>query len=266
MTLPDEDAASRRTFKPFLEHLQDLRTALIRSIAALAVGMAAAVPLAPHVVDVLKWPLTKAGKDPASFLKVFEVTGGFHVAAVVVILTGLLLSAPLIVFFIADFVFPGLTGRERSAVRRFGAAAVALFAGGVAMGYFLMLPVVLRVMFGIGEWVHVNTDFVAMADYMSFCLYFLLGFGLAFEAPVVFVMLGYLGLVSSAQLRAGRSWIIVAILIMAAALTPPDVFSQCVMAVPMILLFEASIWIIRLKERRDERADAAARPARREPA
>ena len=146
---------------------------------------------------------------------------------------------------------PGLCSRAapqgKAGVRSFGAVALILFGGGGC--YFLILPVVLQVIFRIGDCIHIQTDFVATVDYLVFCLYFLLGFGLAFEVAVVVVMLVYLGLSITSQLQAGRSWRVVAILIVAMVLTPPDVISQCVMAVPMIALFEASIWIVRMKER-----------------
>lgn len=237
--------------KTFLEHLIDLRDTLVRSVIALFVGMAVAIPLAPRIFKALAWPLDRAGKPPETYLKVFTVMGSFNLMMIIVLLSGLLISAPFIVFFIAGFVFPGLTMKERKAISTYGLAAVALFVAGVCLGYFFALPVSLQVLLGIGDWMGPKVDFIAATDYVVFCLYLLLGFGLSFELPVVLVLLGHLGLLEASQLRSARSYAVVIILILSMIITPDtSVFSQLVMAVPMIAMYEISIWIIWLKERR----------------
>ncbi len=239
----DEPAELSR--KTFLEHLSDLRSAIVRSMLVLIAGMIIAAPFAPRIYRLLVLPLEKAGHDPASFLKILTVMGGFNLTMLIVVLSGLVVSAPFIVFFIAGFVFPGLTVRERRAVVVYGAAAVALFFAGVCMGYFCVLPLAMRVLIGLGEWVGASVDFVSAADYVIFCLYLLLAFGLSFELPVVLVLLGHLGLLKAGQLRATRSYAIVLILVFAMIVTPTtDVFSQLLMAVPMIVMYEISILIM----------------------
>jgi len=248
MIWPAEESGGSR--KTFLEHLEDLRKTLVRSLIALVVGMIIAVPAAPYVLKILKIPLARAGKDPEAFLKVFNVLGGFNLSMLIVMLSGLLISAPFIVFFIAGFIFPGLTKKERSVIVEFSGVALLLFIGGVCMGYFLMLPVALDVLFGVGKWIGVQTDFVSAADYVTFCLYLLLAFGLSFELPVVLVALGYMGLIGSKMLRSARAYAVVIILLFAMVVTPTtDMFSMLMMALPMIFLYEVSIWIIWYRER-----------------
>jgi sec-independent protein translocase protein TatC len=242
--------------KSFLGHLEDLRAMLIRSLLAVTAGMVIAIPLAPRILALLKWPLARAGKNPDDFLRLMEVTSGFTIAMQVVLWTGLLLSLPLILLFVAQFVFPGLTRRERRSVTAAMAFAAVLFAFGVVMGYFISLPIGLQIMFQIGEWAGVPQTFVELGSYVSFVLMLLIAFGITFELPVVFLALGALGIVTSRQLRDKRRHIIVALLIVAAVMTPADPYTMILMAVPLIALFELCIWILHARERRRAAPDA----------
>jgi sec-independent protein translocase protein TatC len=162
-----------------------------------------------------------------------------------------LLAAPVIVWIIAWFVFPGLTARERMALRRGGLVAVGLFVVGVAMGYAMTLPVALRMMLGINSWLgEPQTPFVDLADFVAFELKLLLGFGLAFQLPVVLLALGSVGIISSKQLREKRRHVIVCVFVLAMLLTPPDPITQVMMALPLALLYEACVWLLRAMERR----------------
>lgn len=256
MTLPDEEAGLGPR-KPFLEHLEDLRRAIIRSLSALALGMAVAIPLAPHVVTVLKEPLRRAGVDPDSLVRVIEISGGFAVAMKVILWTGVLLSAPLILFFVGGFVFPALTASERRIALRCSGVAAALFAIGAWMGYAIALPQAISLMLGVGDWIGVQTEFITLGNYITFALQLLAAFGLAFELPLVVLVLGYIGILSSRQLRDKRRHMIVMLLIIATLLTPPDVFSQLLMAIPLVALYEISVWLVWAKERATRGAPAS---------
>jgi sec-independent protein translocase protein TatC len=249
MASPDEfdDTAT----KSFLEHLQDLRKTIVWCAISLGVGMCVAIPLAPYILDLLSSPLQKAGKDPDTFLKVFQVAGGLAITLKVVFWAGLLVATPGIVMAIADFVFPGLTAKEKRIVRRSGVIAGFLFAAGVSMGYFVTLPVALGVMLKINAWIGVESEFVELVDYVGFVLKLLIAFGLAFELPVVVLALGYMGIISSKQLREKRPVVIVSLLVLAMLLTPPDPMTQLLMAVPMTILYEICIWLVRAKELKD---------------
>lgn len=240
--------------KPFLEHLADLRTTLLGCLAAWGLGMAIVMPFAPRLFALLQAPLAKITDHPEQFLRSLEITGGFSIALQFVLWGGLLVSAPFITFLLARFILPGLTSPERKVIVGSLGFVVALFILGVAIAYFVTLPVALKIMFGLHGWLGIRAEWTAVS-YVSFAVKLLLAFGLAFELPVVVVVLGYLGIVSAAFLRSKRRHAIVIILILAMVLTPgPDVFSQIVMAIPMILLYEVCIWIIWLAERKRKTA------------
>ena len=236
--------------KSFLDHLADLRMTLLGCLAALGIGMAVVMPLTPRLFDLLCAPLARITEHPDQFLRSLEIMGGFSIALQIVLWGGLLLSAPFITFFLARFVLPGLTHLERKTLLGSLGFVVGLFIMGVGIAYYITLPVALKIMFGLHAWLGIRAEWTAVS-YVSFAVKLLLAFGLAFELPVVVVVLGYLGILSAAFLRSKRRHAIVIILLLAMILTPgPDIFSQIIMAVPMMLLYEACIWIVWLAERK----------------
>lgn len=250
MTVPDNDSLTRDEPKPFLEHLEELRWTILGCLIALALGMAVAAPLAPTILQWLRAPLAGVVDHPEQFLQSLEITGGFSIALQTMFWFGLLLSAPVILLLVGRFMFPGLKRKERRAISVALVSAVALFALGVTLGYFIVLPVALRVMLGLHAWMGIQAWWT-VTSYVAFVIQLLIAFGLAFELPMVLMVMGYLGVVSSAVLRARRPHAIVILLVLAMVLTPgPDVFSQAAMAVPLILLYELCIWSIRLFERK----------------
>lgn len=243
MTLPTDGESFDAYRKSFLGHLEDLRFTIIAAFLSLLAGMLVALPLAPRILSLLKVPLEKAGKDPSTFLVVLEMTGPFSLAMRVIFWSGLVLSFPFITYFVGRFVFPGLLLKERKAVLLGLGSAVVLFAAGVALGYKLTLPLAMRVMFRIGDWIGVAPKFVEVGSYAAFVLQLLIGFGCAFELPVVVLSLGRLGIVSSLQLRDKRRHVIIGLLALAMLLTPPDPYSMVLMAIPLVLLYELCVWL-----------------------
>lgn len=241
--------------QPFVEHLEDLRKTIVRCVLLLGAGMAVAAPLAPHILRVVKLPLAWAGADPRSFLRVMRIAGGLTLTMRVVFWGGLLISLPFMALAVGSFVVPALKEREKKVLYRLGAFAVFLFAAGVAMGYFLTLPLAIRMIFQINDWLGVACEFVEMGDYVLFVLQLLLAFGLAFELPVIVVILGRLGLIHSEQLRRYRRHVIVGLLMVAMVLTPPDVLSQILLGAPLIVFYEICIWIVYFGEKADRRRD-----------
>jgi sec-independent protein translocase protein TatC len=235
--------------KPFLDHLEDLRRTLLASVAAFAVGVVIAMWFAPRILQILEQPLLRAGRNPDTFLIILEVMGGLSIAVRVTVWSGLLLSAPFILFFVGGFVFPGLHRHERRTVALSIVFAATLFAAGVRLCYTYVLPQALEVMFWFNTWMGVKGDQALVTDYVSFVLKLLIAFGLSFELPVVILALGHLGVVTSAQLREKRRYVIVGLFVVAMILTPPDPFTQIIMALPMTALYELCIWIIWVKER-----------------
>lgn len=244
MTTLNRDHESTDGEKPFFDHLHDLRTTIIQCLAALTIGILIAVPAAPRLLDMLEAPLRKAGKDPDTFLVIFRVVEPFSITMKITFWGGLILALPFVLYFIARFVFPGLLARERKAVLWSLGVGAVLFAAGVTMGYVLTLPVALKVMFRIGEWLGKSPPFIELSNYVSFTLRLLVAFGCAFELPVVVLALGRLKLVASSQLREKRRHVIVAIMVLAMLLTPSDPYTMILMALPLAALYEICIWII----------------------
>jgi sec-independent protein translocase protein TatC len=246
-----QDELDAQYNKSFLEHIEDLRKTIIYSFAFLTAGVIIAFPLARYVFRILVQPIAWAGLDPDEFVQVITVGGGFGMAMRIAVWGGLIISFPFVTFVIARFVAPGLFKRERSAVLRGLLAALILFLCGVALCYFFVIDKAITVMLAMDRWMGIKCTFFESGDYASFVLKLMFGFGLSFEVPVVLVLLGSLGIITSAQLRKSRDYAIIIILIVAAILTPPEVFTQIIMALPMIILYEVCIWIVYLKERRN---------------
>jgi len=247
-TSRDDEDVSFNHARSFLEHLEDLRRTVLWGAVSLAAGMVIAVPLAPLILKWLKAPLKRAGLDPESFLRVLRVTGGFSISMRIIFWSGLLIGVPFMVLAVANFVFPGLTRRERRCVSYASLFGAVLFTGGVCMGYFITLPVALQLMLRINNWLGVTCEFVELSDYVGFVMKLLIAFGLAFELPVIILALGSTGIITSDQLRGKRRYVIVGLMVAAMLLTPPDPFTLLMMAVPMALLYELCIWIIRFNE------------------
>lgn len=243
--------------KPVLDHLEDLRRTILAIGALLALGMAVALPLAPYILHVLRAPLSKITDRPEAFLRSLEIAGGFSIALRLTFWTGLLLAAPGIILVLARFVFPALRDVERRAAVGACAIATFLFISGVCMCYHLVMPTALRLMLGLHEWLGIRAEWT-ITSYVSFTVQLLLGFGLAFEWPALLLALGWIGVLTSDMLVKYRRHAIVVIFILAMVMTPPDVISQILMAIPMILLYEMCIWLIRMREARCDRRPQSA--------
>lgn len=238
--------------KPFLEHLEDLRSCLLGCIVCIVIGMAAVVPWLPKILAALKRPLEQAVSISGAMpeLQGIDVSESFSAAVQMAFLGGLIISLPGVVFFLMRFLMPALRVRERRVVLFSLLAGVALFVFGVVLAYVIVLPVALQVMMRLNEWLGVSTEW-RLSSFVAFASRLLMLFGLAFELPVVLLVFGLLGLTKSAQMRRFRSHVIVGIFVLAMIMTPgPDVLSQIIMAVPMVALYELCIWATWLAERR----------------
>jgi sec-independent protein translocase protein TatC len=238
----------------FLEHLEAFRQMLIRSLLAAAVGMGICIPLATHIVRWLQAPLLAAAEAREQTFELITIspTEGFLQFIKIAFAGGLLISLPLILFFIAQFVLPGLKPAEKKALGIGSVFGALLFAAGVALCYFVSLPVAVNIMFYFNETLGTQANW-KIASYLGFVMHLLIGFGLAFELPLILILLGRLGLVSIGQLRAHRRHVFIGILVLAMMLTPPDIITQLQMAIPLYLLYEICILILRLFERREQK-------------
>lgn len=250
------------TRAPLLDHLIELRTRIIRALLALGVGFAVCLYFADEILGILVQPLKDAfpeGQGQLIFTKLPEV---FFVELKVALFAGFMVSFPVIANQLWAFVAPGLYAREKKAFLPFLFATPVLFGAGASLAYFVVMPVAFTFFLGFGG-VTGGLDVQALpsaGDYLSLVMQFILAFGLTFLLPVLLLLLHRAGVVSREQMVAARRYVIVGIFIIAAVVTPPDPGSQLVLAIPLWLLFEVSLVLMRLQEKAVA-ADKAAREA-----
>lgn len=244
---PEDDTPTlrSRTDMSLWEHLEELRGTLIKSLAVLVVGMIVVGIFFSQANDILLWPLNQAleGRpDRAEFLRMNTMFGVFSVIFEIAIVGGLLVSMPFIIYFFARFVAPALTEKEKRILVPCCCAALGLFLFGVLFSYFVLLPAGIQVALSINEsmgfYLQPNVQ-----DYYNLIVWMMAGVGLVFEFPLLLLVLIYLELIRPQTLRKYRRYVIVAIAIIAAAITPPDVISQVLLALPLYVLYELTIWI-----------------------
>ncbi len=225
----------------FMQHLVELRSRLIKSVAAVLVTTVVAFFFWQDVLELLSQPYLEAtGGDRLRF---FQVTEAFSLALRMSLFTGLIVASPVLIYQLWRFVSPALTPREKRFVIPLSGVLGILFIGGVVAGY-LALPFSLELLVGFGERLlepTIGADF-----YLRFAMRFLLAFGLAFEFPVFLFAAALFGLVTSQKLREFRRWAVTIILIGAALLTPGgDPLTLALLATPLYLLYELTILAIR---------------------
>jgi Tat protein translocase TatC len=193
-------------------------------------------------------------------LSTLSPAGGFFVAFQVAIYGGIALSSPLLFYFIAQFVFPALKWNERKYIYRGMAFALPLFFCGASFCYFVLMPVALAASQIYSNWLGFSANIWQAEEYISFVSKFILGMGLGFEMPVLILVLVKIGIVDYKMLAKGRRYMIVVNLILGAALTTPEVLTQVLMAVPLQVLYEISVWVAwyweRKERKRQEREEA----------
>lgn len=219
-------------------HLLELRSRLLRGVVAVLAVFLALMPFASQIYALFSSPLL-AKLPRGSQLQAIDVAGGFFIPIKLAFFTALLVAMPYLIHQAWAFVAPGLYQSEKRLARPILLAAVALFYVGCAFAWFLVLPMV------FGFLAMFTPDTVTMipdvARYLDFVLVILLAFGLSFELPVAVVILVVLGVVTPAQLREARGYVVVGVFILAAVITPPDVVSQLMLAIPLCLLYEIGI-------------------------
>jgi sec-independent protein translocase protein TatC len=219
-------------------HLLELRSRLLRGVIAVLAVFLALMPFASQLYERFSSPLL-AKLPSGSQLQAIDVAGGFFIPIKLAFFAALLVAMPYLIYQAWAFVAPGLYQSEKKLARPILLAAVALFYIGCAFAWFLVLPMV------FGFLAMFTPDTVTMipdvARYLDFVLVILLAFGLSFELPVAVVILVVLGVVTPAQLREARGYVVVGVFILAAIITPPDVVSQLMLAIPLCLLYEIGI-------------------------
>ncbi len=249
------------TQAPLLDHLVELRGRLVRCVLALAVGFGIGLFFADHIYGFLVRPLEAAFPPGEGRLIYTQLYEAFFVELKVALFAGFCLTFPIIANQLWAFVAPGLYAREKKAFLPFLFATPVLFLAGAALAYYVVMPTAFVFFIGF-EGVTGGIPLEALpaaGEYLSLVMQFILAFGISFLLPVLLLLLNRAGIVSRAQLAGVRRYIIVGVVAVAAVITPPDPGSQLLLAIPLLLLFEGSLLIMRIGERRqakdaDERA------------
>lgn len=242
------------TKMPLLDHLIELRTRLLWCVAALAVAFFACLYFARPIFAFLVQPLLAAGQGKIIYTDIFEA---FFVEIKVAFFAAIMVGFPVFATQMYKFVAPGLYRNEKKAFLPFLLMTPVLFAGGAALAYYVAMPVALKFLLGYsGNIGGVEQEALpGVGNYLNFVTKFLFGFGVAFLLPVVLMLLERAGIVTREQLARGRRYAIVGAFAIAAVLTPPDIISQVLLAVPLCLLYEFALIAIWFTERRRKRAE-----------
>ena len=244
---------------PLLDHLIELRSRLVRSVFALLIGFASCFYFADPILGFLVQPLKEAFPDGEGQLIFTRLPEIFFVELKVGLFAGFMVSFPIIANQLWAFVAPGLYANEKKAFLPFLIATPILFLGGAALAYYVVMPTAFRWFLGFGGQAG-GLEVQALptaGDYLSLVMQFILAFGLTFLLPVLLMLLHRAGIVSRAQLSGARRYVIVGVVALAAIVTPPDPGSQVILAVPLLMLFEGSLLLMRLQERTMKRSKKA---------
>jgi len=238
MSNDPDDTSVDAADQPFISHLVELRDRLLRIVLVVAVIFLALMPFANILFTELSGPLTSQLPEGNSMIAI-EVASPFLIPFKLALVLALFIAMPVVLYQIWAFVAPGLYRHERRLVMPLLVSSTLLFYAGAAFAYFVVFPLVFKFLTATApEGVSVMTD---ISRYLDFVLTMFFAFGAAFEVPVVTVLLVWTGLVTQDGLRQKRPYVIVGAFVFGMLLTPPDVISQTLLALPVLLLFELGI-------------------------
>jgi len=241
---------SRDEAKPFLAHLEDLRGTIFKMAAALVLGMILCFIFRGELAAIVQRPLIAVDPVRAANLQSLGVADSFTISLDLAFYGGMIVSFPFLLVFLAEFVLPALTPKEKRMLFPASFVGFGLFLGGVAFSYLVVLPQTLEFFFRDAKSMNWQPTWT-VREYYSFTTQFVISFGLAFELPVAVLLLVKLGIVDYALLSRTRAFAVVIIFILAAVITPTsDFLTLLLMGGPMYLLYELCIWIAWLMERR----------------
>ena len=248
---------------PLIEHLIELRARIIKALIGFVIAFIVSFYFATPIFNFLLTPYKWAIGDVAHLRLIYTAPQEFFFTQLkIATFGGLFLAFPLIAMQIYKFVAPGLYRHERAAFRPYLVATPALFVLGASVVFFIVLPMALRFFASLQQQAANGQAAIELlprvSEYLSLVMTLVLAFGVAFQLPIVLTLLGKIGVISADQLRKGRKYAIVGVVTLAAIFTPPDPFSQLGLALPMIALYELSVWLVAMAEKtRREKEDAA---------
>jgi sec-independent protein translocase protein TatC len=258
----DEQTGDGDIVKPFLDHLEDLRWTLVKMIVVLTVAMGFAFGFRKQIAAALAHPLTMAlGQGSESTLISISPIESVTMSFTLAFYTGIVVAFPLLFYFLAEFLLPALTRKEKRYVLPAVGVGFGLFIGGVVLCYNFVLPVTLRWLHSDAAGFGVRPSWT-MKEYYGFVTHLSIAVGLVCELPVVMVTLSGIGLISYAWLKGMRVYGYAIALVLAGIISPtPDLFMLFIFALPIMVLFEACIWLVWLLEKsRKKKEELAEKP------
>jgi sec-independent protein translocase protein TatC len=248
----DEDLFAGLETKPFLHHLEDLRWTILKCAGALGVAVAVCAFSAKFILEALYVPYRQTGHDPKDLINI-GVVDPFSIHMEISIFGGVIFSLPVMLFFLGQFLVPALTTRERRMIAPVFAGGAVLFLIGVGFCYAFVLRTTLQFFSGYSNYLGFNSMWTAKG-LIDFEVQMLAGFGLAFELPLVMLVLNLLGIISAQQMASKRRHAAFGIFVATCCIIPStDLFSLSLLAVPMYVLYELCIFIARIAEKRKAR-------------
>ena len=228
---------------PVTDHLEELRRRIIYCLIAVGAGFVICYAFSKQLFYLLSYPLASQLPEGSTFIFT-NITEAFFTYLKLAFFAGIFLASPVIIYQIWRFVAPGLYQHEAKYAIPFVVLSTIFFVGGSLFAYYAVFPIAFTFFIGY------STDSIRMLpslrEYLSFSFKFLIAFGIVFELPIFILFLAKMGVVTEKQLRSNRKYVILLIFIVAAILTPPDVISQVLMAVPLMILYEISIYIAKI--------------------
>lgn len=239
-SVPDGEAASDATSMGLLDHLNELRRRLVKASIAVAIGFGVCWAFVDPLFNVLVEPLLAVLPEGAH-AQYTTLPEAFFTRMHIAFVAGIFLASPVIFYQIWAFVSPGLYDEEKRHIVPVAILSAIFFTGGAVFCYYIVFPFAFSFFISYSSPEIVITP--KISDYLSFVIKLLFAFGIIFEMPIFSLFLARMGILTAAMMRRGRKYAIVAIFILAAILTPPDVVSQLLMACPMLALYEISIGV-----------------------
>jgi sec-independent protein translocase protein TatC len=243
MTIPEPRQESDQT-QTITEHLSELRTRLIAIAWILVAGFTACYGFSEYIFDFLRAPIMPYLPATDRGLHFTSVIEKFMAHVKVAFLAGVILTCPIWLWQVWKFIAPGLYRQEKKYAVGFIGSGLILFTGGAAFAYYVIMPFAFEFLLNFGG--QTDKPIITITEYLDFIFKFFLAFGVAFEMPVVITFLGLMGVIDAQFLSKNRRWAIVVMAVVAAVVTPPDALSMLSLLIPLALLYELSIVLVRV--------------------
>lgn len=249
-SLEDEEVDREQ---PLMSHLLELRSRLVRAAVSVLVVFAVLSPFMKHIFDLLSQPLMAALPQGVKMLST-GVVAPFFVPLKVTLFLAFLIALPYVLYQVWAFIAPGLYKREKRLIFPILASSIVMFALGMLYCYFIVFRMVFMFIAGFSpESVNFAPDIDA---YFSFVITMFVAFGITFEVPIVVMVLNQMGVASYERMCKIRPYVIVGAFVVAAIVTPPDVMSQCLLAVPLVVLYQVGLWCVKLFGKKEDSGES----------